>query len=97
MATIDRKADELGLIELAVRYQWPIYYYSAAQLAQVSVSQPSETVRHYMQTPSVSAAAALLAAGIATNSGELKLEKYRWRAVSGHHVTVSIAAMIVES
>ncbi|MBB1073061.1 cobalamin biosynthesis protein [Rhodoferax sp. 4810] len=96
MATIDRKADELGLIELAAHYQWPVYYYSAAQLAQVTVSQPSETVRHYMQTPSVSAAAALLAAHAGANNTALQLEKYRWRAASGHHVTVSIAAMTVE-
>lgn len=87
-ATIDLKADEAGLVQLAAVHGWPLYFYSAAQLAAVPVPNPSPTVLRYMGTPSVSAAAALLAAGRA--AGGLLLEKHKLLDAAGKHATVSI-------
>lgn len=62
-ASIDLKADEAGLLELATRRGWPLFFYAAARLATVAVPNPSPTVLRHTGTPSVSEAAALLAAG----------------------------------
>ena len=89
VASIDLKADEVGLTELAARHGWSIVFYSAARLAPVQVPHPSETVRRHTGTPSVSAAAALLAAG--RDRGALLVEKHKVRDADGKHATVSIA------
>ena len=44
VASIDLKADEPGLAELAARHNWVIRFYTAAELAQVEVPNPSATV-----------------------------------------------------
>lgn len=92
VASIDLKADEPGLAELALARGWPIVFYSAAQLASVQVPNPSETVRRHTGTPSVSEAAALLAAGRA--GGPLLVEKHKVRDTQGKHATVSIARIV---
>ncbi len=63
IASIDRKADEPALLELAQRRQWPLRWFSAAQLSAVAVPNPSATVAEEMGTASVAEAAALLGAG----------------------------------
>ena len=63
VASIDLKADETGLLEFASSRGWPLLFYPAAQLAGVAVPNPSATVLRHTGTPSVSEAAALLAAG----------------------------------
>ena len=63
VASIDLKADEVAMQQLMQQRGCDIRFYSAAQLAQVPVPNPSETVRKYTGTPSVSEAAALLVAG----------------------------------
>ena len=63
VASIDLKANEVGLLELASRRGWPLFFYPAARLAGVAVPNPSATVLRHTGTPSVSEAAALLAAG----------------------------------
>ena len=50
---------------------------------------PSETVRKYTGTPSVSEAAALLAAGAGMD--QLIVEKLKFRGPDGRNATVSIA------
>jgi cobalt-precorrin 5A hydrolase len=94
VASIDLKADESGLAELAVARGWPIVFYSAVELASVQVPNPSETVRRHTGTPSVSEAAALLAAG--RTAGPLLVEKHKVRDTQGKHATVSIARIIDE-
>ncbi|WP_150047589.1 precorrin-3B C(17)-methyltransferase [Methylomonas rhizoryzae] len=89
VATIEQKRDETAILQLAAAHAWPLHYYGAEQLAQVQVPNPSETVRHYMGTPAVAEAAALLAAQ-ADVSG-LILEKHKFRGSDGKHATVSIA------
>ncbi|MBV9445498.1 MAG: precorrin-3B C(17)-methyltransferase [Streptosporangiaceae bacterium] len=63
IATTDLKADEPGLRAAASEHSWPVVTFPAAELAQVDVPNPSETVRRAVGTPSVAEAAALLAAG----------------------------------
>ncbi len=91
VASIELKADEAGLAELAARLGWTIRFYPAAALAAVPVPHPSETVRKYTGTPSVAEAAALLAAGAGMD--QLIVEKHKYRGPDGRHATVSIARM----
>lgn len=89
VASIDLKADEPGLQEFAHWQGWHITFYPAAALAGIEVPNPSETVRKYTGTPSVSEAAALLAAG--TDMSQLLVEKHKYRGPDGRNATVSIA------
>ncbi len=89
IASIDLKADEHGLLEFAAARGVELLFYPAARLAQVPVPNPSETVRKYTGTPSVSEAAALLAAG--ADMSALLVEKFRLRGPDGRHATISIA------
>ncbi|EQD71647.1 cobalamin (vitamin B12) biosynthesis CbiG protein [mine drainage metagenome] len=91
LATIDQKNDEVAVLELAAVKGWPLFFFNAAQLSQVPVPNPSETVRRYMGTPAVSEAAALLAAGVGLEG--LILEKFKHRGADRKHATVSIALM----
>jgi len=94
-ASITLKADEAGLLEVAAAAGWALYFYDAERLAGVTVPNPSATVRRYTGTPSVSEAAALLAAGtsLAADPGALLVEKHRLRGADGRNATVSIARM----
>ena len=89
LASIDAKADEQAFLQLSSAQGWPLRFYPAAQLAEVAVPNPSETVRRHMGTPSVSEAAALLAA----SSSTLVVEKFKLRGADGRNVTVSLALM----
>ena len=94
VATIDIKADETCLQELAALHGWRIQFYPARALAAVPVPNPSATVLRYTGTPSVSEAAALLAAGKAATPAPitaLRLEKHKLRGADGRNATVSIA------
>jgi len=64
LASIDRKADEKALQELATRYGWQTAFYSAEDLARVSgIKNPSAVVEQCVGAPGVAEPAALLAAG----------------------------------
>lgn len=89
VASIDLKADEAGLLEVARTNGWKIAFYPAAELAAVDVPNPSETVRRHTGTPSVSEAAALLAGNV--DKSQLLIEKHRLRGPDGRNATVSIA------
>jgi cobalt-precorrin 5A hydrolase len=88
-ASIDLKADEAGLLALARSRGWTLRFHAAAELAAVPVPNPSETVRRYTGTPSVSEAAALLAAG--ADMQALLVEKHKHRGPDGRNATVSVA------
>jgi cobalt-precorrin 5A hydrolase/precorrin-3B C17-methyltransferase len=62
LATIDIKADEIGLIDYARTAQLPLRTYPAEILKAVTVPNPSEIVAQAVETPSVAEAAALTAA-----------------------------------
>ena len=89
VGSIDLKADEAGLLEVAHAHGWTIRFYAAVELAQVAVPNPSETVRRHTGTPSVSEAAALLAGGV--DMTQLLVEKHRLRGPDARNATVSIA------
>lgn len=88
LATIDKKNDEQALLELSEKYHWPLTFYPAEQLAKVKVPSPSKIVLKYMGTPSVSEAAALLAAD--TDVDNLLVEKFKLRGSDGKNATVSV-------
>lgn len=92
--SITLKADEAGLLELARRHGWALRFYPPEQLAPVPVPHPSETVRKYTGTPSVSEAAALLGAGldgVPAGIDHLVVDKLKHRGEDGRHATVSLA------
>ena len=90
-ASIDKKSDETALLQLCEQQSWPLQFYSAEQLSQVEVPNPSETVRKYMGTPAVAEAAALLAAQ--ADMKALIVEKFKHRGADGKNATVSIARL----
>lgn len=90
-ASITLKRDEAALLAFAEEYGWPLHFYAPEELAVVPVPNPSETVRRYTGTPSVSEAAALLAAGPQTPMTALVVEKFKLRGADNRNVTVSIA------
>jgi cobalt-precorrin 5A hydrolase len=96
-ASIDLKADEPALLDLAAQQGWPLTFYTAAQLAAVAVPNPSETVRRHTGTPSVSEAAALLQGAHCLGQTQplaasaLLVEKFKHRGADGRNATVSIA------
>ena len=89
MASIDKKKDETGILNLAQNNNWPLYFFAAEALAQVEVPNPSEMVRRHMGTPAVAEAAALLCAGASMD--QLIVEKYKFRGNDERNATISIA------
>ncbi|MDV2990745.1 MAG: Siroheme synthase [Chroococcidiopsis sp. SAG 2025] len=61
IATIDLKADEVGLVELCHAYDFPLRTFPAKILRAISVPNPSPVVEREVGTPSVAEAAALCA------------------------------------
>jgi len=94
LATIDKKNDEVALLSLSSEHNWPLNFYSAAQLAAVEVPNPSEVVRKYMGTPAVAEAAAMLAAN--TTMKDLVIEKSKYLGEDKKNATVSIVRVCNE-
>jgi cobalt-precorrin 5A hydrolase/precorrin-3B C17-methyltransferase len=64
IATIDIKADEVGLVELCRDRNWPLQTFPAQVLRSVNVPNPSAVVDKEVGTPSVAEAAAIVGAGL---------------------------------
>jgi cobalt-precorrin 5A hydrolase / precorrin-3B C17-methyltransferase len=62
LATIELKADEVGLLEYCRDRNFPLITFSSDTLQQVNVPNPSSIVDREVGTPSVAEAAAILAA-----------------------------------
>ena len=94
VATIDLKADEVGLLALTEDNQWPLRCFDAERLKTVSVPSPSDVVAQEVGTPSVCEAAALLAA----NTDQLRVKKQivKREGMKGA-VTVAIAQSELEA
>jgi cobalt-precorrin 5A hydrolase/precorrin-3B C17-methyltransferase len=88
IATVDLKADEPGIVEVAKRRGWPVLTYSVAVLKTVDVPNPSEVVNAAVGTPSVAEAAALSAALHAGKDAELIAPK-----LASAMATVAIARL----
>ncbi|MDJ0843939.1 precorrin-3B C(17)-methyltransferase [Crocosphaera sp.] len=71
IATIDIKADEVGILQYCQNKQYPLLTYSADVLNSLKVPNPSEVVKQEVGTPSVAEAAAIYGANNwLTNQGE---------------------------
>lgn len=92
LATVEAKADEPAFHALAAALGLPLRFYAAAELARVPVPNPSAAVMRHMGTPSVSEAAALLAAQ-ASSPDALLAGKHKLRGPCGRHATVSLARL----
>jgi cobalt-precorrin 5A hydrolase/precorrin-3B C17-methyltransferase len=62
MATLDLKADEVGLLDLCRDRRYPLQCFKAEELRLIAIPNPSAVVEAEVGTPSVAEAAALLAA-----------------------------------
>ena len=62
IATIDIKADEIGLVELCRDRNWPLRTFPTNALRTVNVPNPSAVVEKEVGTPSVAEAAAIIVA-----------------------------------
>ena len=85
LATIDLKADEIGLLELCQERDLPLITFTREALSAVSVPNPSEVVKAEVGTPSVAEAAALLA----SSSQTLLVTKQIFKSMGA--VTIAIA------
>ncbi len=94
IATINKKDDEPGMLALAKNNGWPLHFYSAEELAQVEVPNPSAVVLKYVGTPSVGEAAALLLADASMD--QLIVEKHKYRGEDGRNATISIVPVTTE-
>ncbi len=93
IATIDNKADEVGLVELCRENNWLIKTFAAEILCTVCVPNPSQLIHKHIKTPSVAEAAALCAA----ESKYLLVPKQIFRcAIDNHKGTVTVAIAQVE-
>ena len=63
LCTIELKKDELCILEMIQKYGWEFIYYTADQLNQVQLEEPSETVYKYTGAYGVSEPAAKLYSG----------------------------------
>jgi cobalt-precorrin 5A hydrolase/precorrin-3B C17-methyltransferase len=78
LASVELKQDEVGLLEVAQRYDWPLRFFRADQLALQPVPNPSLVVADAVGTPSVAEAAAMKVTGKA-----LVVPKQIYRAERG--------------
>jgi cobalamin biosynthesis protein CbiG len=88
LATLDRKANEVELVEYCRESGWFLKIYPPARLNSVAVADSSQLVSAIVGTTSVAAAAALCAAK--TNILLVPKQKFRLDPESGW-VTVAIA------
>lgn len=93
IATIDLKADEVGLVELCRDLGWPLRTFPSDVLRSVSVPNPSAVVEAEVGTPSVAEAAALCASSKKSkNQNPLLVPKQIFRSLGQPGaVTVAIA------
>lgn len=89
LASIDKKGDEVALVNMAKERGIPLRLFTAQELSQVDVPNPSDVVLKFMGTPAVAEAAAMLAAN--TDMNDLLVEKYKYKGADGKNVTVSVA------
>ncbi len=91
IASINLKADEIGIIEVCQRRNLVFKTFDAQQLNQVDVPTPSEMVQQEVGTPSVAEAAAILAGENLLVSKQI----FKANALTGA-VTIAIAQATIE-
>jgi cobalt-precorrin 5A hydrolase len=88
LASIDKKSDEVALLAMAEKHGIPLQFFSAHELAQVKVPNPSDVVMKHMGTPAVAEAAAMLAGN--TGIKGLLVEKFKYKGADEKNATVSV-------
>ena len=92
IATIEHKANEVGLLDYCHRYGYPLCIFSRDQLKSIDVPNPSARVEHQIVTPSVAEAAALACANTGRLLGQLRVPKQIFKSLNTPEaVTVAIA------
>ncbi len=84
VASIDLKAQEPGILTVCAKYHWQLQTYSAGELDNLQILQPSSIVAQLIGTKSVAEAAAMLASG-----QELLIRKQIY-SIGGKFITVAI-------
>ena len=82
MATVECKADEVGIMELCCRRNLPLKTFPAEVLRLVDVPTPSTVVNQEMGTPSVAESAALCAADWVRDDAGTRGQGHGWRSNS---------------
>lgn len=101
IATIDIKADEVGLLQLCQELGLPLKTFDADTLKQIAVPTPSQVVEQEVGTPSVAEAAAIFG-GMSANSPDnyqncqLLVKKQIFKQEDRGAVTVAIAQADIE-
>jgi len=100
IATIDIKADEIGLIELCQSRNWLLKTFPAAVLSTINVPTPSNIVAAEVGTPSVAEAAAISATinpeiSTANSTNNLLVSKQIMR-LEGQPGAVTVAIAVAE-
>ncbi|MGB3299997.1 MAG: precorrin-3B C(17)-methyltransferase [Phormidesmis sp.] len=90
IASLDLKADEVGLLAYAQEKTWPLRCFSAEILTAIEVPTPSAVVKNEVGTPSVAEAAAIVAAGGDPAALRVKKQVVKQSGLKGA-VTVAIA------
>ena len=93
IATIDQKNDEIGILNISKKNEWPIYFFSSIELSKVKVPNPSNIVMSEMGTASVAEAAAILSVA---EGGRLIQEKKIYHSSKDEFGGVTIALLEVE-
>ncbi|ACK67590.1 precorrin-3B C17-methyltransferase [Rippkaea orientalis PCC 8801] len=96
IATIDLKADEIGLIEYCQKQQLTLKTFSPNVLKMVEVPNPSAIVEEEVGTPSVAEASAICAAFSSEISASLIVSKQIIKSENEGTVTIAIAQSKVE-
>jgi cobalt-precorrin 5A hydrolase len=91
IATIDKKAAEIGLLEFCKLEKLSLKTFSAENLNNVFVPNPSNTVTKLMGTYSVAEAAAILAASEITSEEITLLVPKQIFRLLGEAITVAVA------
>jgi len=91
IATIDKKNDEIGLLNLSKENEWPISFFNASQLSKVKVPNPSNVVMSEMGTSSVAEAAAILKGEVSGKKTKLVQEKQIYLSKENEFGAVTIA------
>ncbi|EMO58806.1 cobalamin biosynthesis protein [Leptospira santarosai str. CBC1416] len=89
IATADLKKDESAFLSLCLKYDWELLTFSSEELDRVSrIQSPSEVVKNFVGTKSVSEAASLLASG--ADSLLIPKQKYK-ESPNGKNLTIAIS------
>ncbi|MFL9947859.1 cobalamin biosynthesis protein [Paraburkholderia agricolaris] len=92
IASVDTKAHEAGLLEFCTRHALPLKLFSRAQIAAISVDDPSAAVREHLGIDGVCEPCALLAAAGAFDVADAHNARLLVRKTVHGGVTVAIAS-----